>query len=114
MHEQRFAMADLTGGQMNAIVKKLGGKKGAERFLRDELVVWEPNIIDGVVQELQSPWRLRADVGPFVVREELRVGVLIGNVPIRHANVSEELLSNTETDYPEELVARHFKTLKRP
>ncbi|MCE9585274.1 hypothetical protein K8Q94_01465 [Candidatus Nomurabacteria bacterium] len=36
-----FAMADLTGGQLNAIVKKLGGHDGALRFLRGELVVFE-------------------------------------------------------------------------
>lgn len=34
-----FAAADLTMGQMNAIVKKLGGHEGALKFLRDELVV---------------------------------------------------------------------------
>ena len=39
LHE--FAMADLTGGQLNAIVKKLGGHDGAMRFLRDELAVVE-------------------------------------------------------------------------
>lgn len=31
-----FAAEDLTMGQMNAIVKKLGGKEGALRFLRGE------------------------------------------------------------------------------
>ncbi len=39
MSEDRFAMADLTGGQMNAVVKKLGGTPGALKFLRGELVV---------------------------------------------------------------------------
>jgi len=34
-----FAAANLTVGQINAIVKKLGGEEGALRFLRDELVV---------------------------------------------------------------------------
>ncbi|HUD03104.1 MAG TPA: hypothetical protein VMR46_03800 [Candidatus Paceibacterota bacterium] len=41
MLKDRFAMADLTGGQMNAIVKKLGGHQGALRFLRDELKIVE-------------------------------------------------------------------------
>ena len=36
-----FASANLTVGQLNAIVKKLGGHDGALRFLRDELVVSE-------------------------------------------------------------------------
>ncbi len=34
-----FASQDLTAGQLNAIVKKLGGKDDALRFLRGELVV---------------------------------------------------------------------------
>lgn len=34
-----FASENLTFGQMNAIVKKLGGKEGALRFLRGELLV---------------------------------------------------------------------------
>lgn len=34
-----FASQNLTAGQLNAIVKKLGGEEGALRFLRDELTV---------------------------------------------------------------------------
>src|SRR3989338_6302643 len=37
-----FASAGLTAGQLNAIVKKLGGYDMALRFLRDELSVSEP------------------------------------------------------------------------
>lgn len=37
-----FASASLTAGQLNAIVKKLGGHDRALRFLRDELSVSEP------------------------------------------------------------------------
>lgn len=37
-----FASAGLTAGQLNAIVKKLGGHEMALRFLRDELTVSEP------------------------------------------------------------------------
>jgi len=48
-----FASADLTAGQLNAIVKKLGGHDGAMRFLRDELVVSEQvkrwREVDGVI-----------------------------------------------------------------
>ncbi len=36
-----FAMADLTAGQLNQIVLKLGGHAGAIRFLNDELAVVE-------------------------------------------------------------------------
>lgn len=37
-----FASADLTVGQINAIVKKLGGYEGALRFLRGETLITEP------------------------------------------------------------------------
>ena len=37
-----FASAGLTAGQLNAIVKMLGGEEGALRFLRGELVVSKP------------------------------------------------------------------------
>jgi hypothetical protein len=37
-----FASAGLTAGQLNAIVKKLGGHDMALRFLRDELSISEP------------------------------------------------------------------------
>jgi hypothetical protein len=37
-----FASASLTAGQLNAIVKKLGGHDAALKFLRGELIVSEP------------------------------------------------------------------------
>lgn len=37
-----FASADLTAGQLNAIVKKLGGRDGAIKFLQGKLTVSEP------------------------------------------------------------------------
>ncbi|HVN26300.1 MAG TPA: hypothetical protein VMT99_01435 [Candidatus Paceibacterota bacterium] len=37
---KEFASADLTMGQMNAIVKKIGGRDAALRLLRGELVVF--------------------------------------------------------------------------
>jgi len=37
-----FASANLTAGQLNAIVKKIGGYDRALRFLRDELIAYEP------------------------------------------------------------------------
>ena len=36
---EKFASANLTAGQLNAIVKSLGGEEGALRFLRGEMVV---------------------------------------------------------------------------
>ena len=53
MSSTEFASADLTAGQLNAIVKKLGGHDMALRFLRDELSVSEPTRswreVDGVI-----------------------------------------------------------------
>lgn len=37
-----FASAGLTAGQLNAIVKKLGGHEAALAFLRGELIVSGP------------------------------------------------------------------------
>lgn len=37
-----FASSDLTAGQLNAIVKKLGGYDGAIKFLQGKLLVSEP------------------------------------------------------------------------
>ena len=39
---EKFASANLTAGQLNAIVKILGGEAGALRLLRGELAVSEP------------------------------------------------------------------------
>ncbi|OGZ04716.1 MAG: hypothetical protein A2845_05495 [Candidatus Lloydbacteria bacterium RIFCSPHIGHO2_01_FULL_49_22] len=42
MIRERLAIADVTGGQLNAIVKKIkkaGGVDGVQRFLSDELIV---------------------------------------------------------------------------
>ena len=48
-----FASAGLTAGQLNAIVKKLGGHEGALKFLRGELSISEPQHtqkeVDGVI-----------------------------------------------------------------
>ncbi|MEK7462895.1 MAG: hypothetical protein AAB621_00825, partial [Patescibacteria group bacterium] len=42
-NENEFASASFTAGQLNAIVKKLGGKEGAMAFLRDETAVTAKN-----------------------------------------------------------------------
>ncbi len=40
--DNKFESASFTAGQLNAIVKKLGGREGARRFLRGDLLVSEP------------------------------------------------------------------------
>ncbi len=53
-----FTSAGLTAGQLNAIVKKLGGHENALRFLRGELAV----------SEMKKEWRDEEDVIRFTVR----------------------------------------------
>lgn len=48
-----FASANLTMGQLNAIIKKLGGEEGALRFLRDELEV----VAKAVIAVVFSVWK---------------------------------------------------------
>ncbi|TSC83408.1 MAG: Uncharacterized protein G01um101417_627 [Parcubacteria group bacterium Gr01-1014_17] len=64
MSEQLFASAGLTAGQLNAIVKKLGGHDMALRFLRDELSVSEPT----------RSWREEDDVIYFSVTSDGTTG----------------------------------------
>jgi len=53
MEDNGFASAGLTVGQLNAVVKKLGGYEAVMKFLRGELIVSEPGHlwreVDGVI-----------------------------------------------------------------
>ncbi|MDP2944707.1 MAG: hypothetical protein Q8N57_04060 [bacterium] len=53
MNTNEFAFSDLTAGQLNAVVKKLGGYEATLKFLRGELIVSEPGRLwreaDGVI-----------------------------------------------------------------
>jgi hypothetical protein len=42
MKNSLFASSNLTAGQLNAIVKKLGGDGAARRFLQDEIGISIP------------------------------------------------------------------------
>lgn len=59
-----FASADLTVGQINAIVKKLGGYEGALRFLRGETLITEP----------EKKWREENNVIYFSVTSDGATG----------------------------------------
>ena len=61
---EKFASADLTAGQLNAIVKKLGGKDGALKFLRGETSV----------SELEKSWREHDGVIYFTVTSDGATG----------------------------------------
>jgi hypothetical protein len=59
-----FASAGLTAGQLNAIVKKLGGHDGALKFLRGETTIAEPTRL----------WREQDDVIYFSVTSDGTTG----------------------------------------
>lgn len=115
---KEFASADLTAGQLNAIVKKLGGYEGALRFLRGELEVkpaehvidcdalpYEP---DGwKVVEHKRGGQLRFDpakINLYLSEKQKDGGVIEGNKlrkelenqPVLNANVLDYLLAHPE------------------
>lgn len=55
-----FASQEMTVGQLNAVVKKLGGQEGTERFLRGELAVSEKSprllFVDRSVKPTYPDW----------------------------------------------------------
>ena len=55
-----FASQEMTVGQLNAVVKKLGGQEGTERFLRGELAVSEKSprllFVDRSVKPTYPEW----------------------------------------------------------
>lgn len=82
MTDERFAMADLTAGQLNAMVKKHGGGKGVGRFLRGETIVIETK--DSPVKKLLEfvgPVSFPA-VTKFVVAEKLVEGKTIDGLKV--------------------------------
>jgi len=64
MNKSEFASADLTVGQLNAIVKKLGGHEGALRFLRGETLI----------AETVKKWRENNDIIYFSVTSDGTTG----------------------------------------
>lgn len=55
-----FASQNLTAGQLNAIVKNLGGEEGALKFLRGELIV-QPVVVPESQPEPQLNFIVRVD-----------------------------------------------------
>ena len=66
-NENEFASASFTAGQLNAIVKKLGGKEGAMAFLRGETAVATKNNVFKN-DKAKDGWKLLEDV-PFDGKE---------------------------------------------
>lgn len=99
----KFAMADLTGGEMNAVVKTLGGSDVVRQILRGELVVKveaKPRPIVRLLEEVGVPVELSA-VAHFVARDKFKVDVR-GELPISYlgANFRANFLNVVETDVP--------------
>lgn len=59
MKKKLFASQDLTAGELNAIVKKIGGEERARMLLRGELIVTE-GVIDSIVRR---PRRVPGSLG---------------------------------------------------
>ncbi|MFA6278757.1 MAG: hypothetical protein WCS97_01940 [Candidatus Paceibacterota bacterium] len=90
-----FASKNLTAGQLNAIVKKLGGEEMALRFLRDELTVSEPiakKLLNFVTTTNVS------EVTSFIVKDKFREGKTTDGVKIAWlgSNFKENFLGKTE------------------
>ncbi len=95
MSHDRFAMADLTGGETNAIIKMVGGAEGARAILRGEKTlkvesVASKKILAGLLEEVGEPIRF-SSVKRFVARDKLKVDVN-GELPIW--NLGENLMAN--------------------
>jgi hypothetical protein len=111
-----FASAGLTAGQLNAIVKKLGGEEGAMRFLQGQLeVVVRKHLIDlnadpsvpngwSVVEHRRggefewNPEKVRLHLSPSQ-RDDEAIGGLklreeLANEPVFNANLMDFLLAN--------------------
>jgi len=92
-----FASKNLTAGQLNAIVKKLGGEEGALRFLRDELTVSE-----AIVKKLLDPVTTSevAGVVSFIAKDKFREGKTTDSVKIAWlgSNFENNFLGKTEKD----------------
>lgn len=84
-----FASQNLTAGQLNAIVKKLGGEQGAMRFLADETIVTENpkniasrTVIAKLLEEVGQPVDLPAT--PRFVAKDMFVVDRKGELPISY------------------------------
>lgn len=110
----KFAMADLTGGEMNAVVKTLGGSDVVKQILRGELVVKveaKPRPIVRLLEEVGMPTELAA-IASFVARDKFVVNTK-GELSISYlgANFRANFLDVVEADVPA-AVLRQRKLLK--
>jgi len=93
MSNERLAIANLTGGELNALVKKVGGEDAVRRILRGELIVGEPKnvtalkrttsqkVLAGLLELVGEPLKLGA-VKSFKV-EKFRID-RNGELPISY------------------------------
>lgn len=99
----RFAMADLTGGETNALVKIVGGSDVVRQILRGEMVVKveaKPCPVVRLLEEVGTPIELTA-VARFVARDKF-VADVNGELPISYLgdNFRANFLDVVETDVP--------------
>jgi hypothetical protein len=99
----KFAMADLTGGELNAVVKTLGGSDVVKQILRGELIVKveaKPRPVVRLLEEVGSPVEV-SSVARFIARDKFVVNTK-GELPISYLgdNIRANFLDVVETDVP--------------
>lgn len=89
MSQNRFAMADLTGGETNALVKIVGGADAVRRILRGECVVSveaknkdSRTVLADLLEEVGDPVNVPA-TKRFVARDKFKVD-RNGELPISY------------------------------
>lgn len=94
---EKFAMADLTGGEMNALVKTVGGSNVVRQILRGEITV---RVIKGLLEEFGPMTETRA-IANFVARNKF-VADVQGELPIWSLSASFQriFLDVIELDVP--------------
>lgn len=106
----KFAMADMTAGELNALVKNLGGAEAARRVNRGELTVAEAEK-SGLLRQLASgiivPGAERFNVVEAFAEGEHADGVHIFGV---NETFREHFFGKTEEDVPEVTVAAYELT----
>jgi len=107
MNSDRFAMVNLTAGELNALVKNVGGEDAVRRINRGELEVRElekPGLLLCVAPNVIVPGGERLNAAEAFAVGNHADGVRIYSVD---RNFREHFLGKTEEDVPEVTVAAY-------
>lgn len=105
---EKFAMADLTAGELNALVKNVGGPENARRINRGELEVGEvPPLLKRTVSGIHVLGTERFDAAKAFAEGEHADGVRIAYM---NSTFRTHFLGKIEESVPEVWVAAHGLT----